>query len=56
MSQYDNKVKMEVSIKDHKQLLALQGKLNTALEEYYRNRNEFNKAGLNKFRVKSMVS
>lgn len=55
MSLYESKVKMEVNIKDHKQLLALQSKLNNALEEYYRNRNDFNKAGLNKFKIKSLV-
>ncbi|XP_039271313.2 coiled-coil domain-containing protein 178-like [Styela clava] len=49
MSLYDNKVKLEASIKDHKQLLALQEKFNVALKQYYHDRGEFNKAGLHKF-------
>nr|CAB3228302.1 coiled-coil domain-containing protein 178-like [Phallusia mammillata] len=53
MSMYDNKVKMEASIKDHKQLLKLQEKLNSALRQYYYDRGKFNQAGLTKFYVQS---
>ncbi|XP_076807263.1 uncharacterized protein LOC143450548 [Clavelina lepadiformis] len=53
MTLYDTKVKLEISIKDHKQLLTLQEKLNHALKQYYHDRAEFNKAGLTKFHVRS---
>nr|XP_009861454.2 coiled-coil domain-containing protein 178-like isoform X1 [Ciona intestinalis] len=53
MDLYDSKVKLETSIKDHKQLVTLQEKLNVALKQYYHDRGEFNKAGLEKFHVRS---
>ena len=37
------------------QLLALQGKFNVALKQYYHDRGQFNKAGLQKFHDEAEV-
>lgn len=53
MSLYDQRLELQIGIKDHKQLVVQQEKLNKALKQYYHDRGEFNKAGLNKFHIRS---
>lgn len=56
MTLYDQRIEIQINIKDHKQLVVQQEKLNHALKQYYFDRGEYNKAGLNKFHIRSKAN
>lgn len=51
---YDEKLMLEASVKDYKQLVEMQQKMNWALNKYYHNRSQFNQAHLLNFKHRTM--